>query len=178
MQLIFDAKTPGERRAVYGRRWRGIIDDCQKLADKMNSAGLAPYARYLHGVIDAMRGGHWLAAQALAASTLDTVAFELAATTLVDAKRPEKIIEPGKLPIRTFFLWSQLAGIYKGFRREDGDRIPATFNRHGTTHGVSNRQYSRLNATLGMAHLTSLMWILDSQNRDTGRRKTSRSRKP
>jgi hypothetical protein len=170
MRLIFDAETPAQRRAIYGRRWRGIIDDCEEIADMMDSTWLAPYMRYLREVVRAMRSGHYLAAQALAASTLDTVAFYLANSVLRDARRPEKITDPGKLPLLTYFAWSQLAGIYKRYFRENDDPIPATFNRHGASHGVSSRQYSRLNATLGMAHLTSLMWIIDSETRHLKKR--------
>ena len=78
-----------------------------------------------------------------------------------------------RLPVRTYFAWSQLAGVYKRYRREDNDPIPSTFNRHGSSHGVSKRQYSRLNATLGMAHLTSLMWIIDSETRHINKRSRS-----
>lgn len=170
MKQIFEAETPAKRRAIYGRRWRGIIEDCQELADNMDSAWLAPYMRFLHEVIGTMRDGHYMAAQSLAASTLDTVAFYLAHSTWKSAKNPEKLDDPGTLPIRTYFVWSQLAGIYKRYFRDKDDPIPATFNRHGASHGVSSRQYSRLNATLGMAHLTSLMWIIDSETRHLNRR--------
>ena len=72
-------------------------------------------------------------------------------------------ISPDELDVRTFFVICQLWGIHRRFWVKDGDPTPTWFNRHGSVHGVSSRQYSRLNAVLGVAHLTSLMWSQDTK---------------
>lgn len=161
--LISEAKTPAARRAIYGRRWRGIVTDCEVLTDRMNSVATSHYLRFLRAVVDSLRAGHSEAAQALAATTLDTAVKEFFnRNTYKEWIGAQSRIDPDELPVRRFFIFCQLWGIHRHFEVQNGDPIPGTFNRHGSVHAVSHRQYSRLNAVLALAHLTSLLWVIDS----------------
>jgi hypothetical protein len=164
VELILAAKTPGRRRVIYGQKWRSILEDCEELAEQMDSSAIAPYVRFLKSAIEAVRDGHHEAGQALAATTLDTVRqrFILDSTYKRWIGTPDPI-EPDELDVRTFFVICQLWGIHRQFWVRNDDPIPRSFTRHGTVHGVSNLQYTRLNALLGVAHLTSLMWSQDSK---------------
>lgn len=163
MGLVLTAESPAARRAVYGRRWRSVVDDCEQLTDKMNSVATARYVRFLRAATRSLRDGHPEAAQALAATTLDTAVTEfLDKSTYTQWVKKDARIEPGELSVRQFFIVCQLWGVHRQFRAPNGDPIPGTFNRHGTVHAVSARQYSRLNAVLGIAHLTSFLWAIDT----------------
>lgn len=74
--MVFGAKTPAGRRAVYGRRWRGLATDCEQRTDRMNSVATSGYVRFLRATIRCLREGHSESAQALAATTLDTAVKE------------------------------------------------------------------------------------------------------
>ena len=167
MKLVMAANTAGRRRIVYGQNWRGILQDCDELADEMTSTAVAPYVGFLKKSIAAVREGHHEGGQALAATTLDTVRTRFygknAYDTWIGNKNP---IDPDELDVRTFFVICQLWGIHRGYRATNGDQLPTGFNRHGTVHAVSKQQYSRLNAVLGVAHLASLMWAQDSKFAD------------
>lgn len=102
-------------------------------------------------------------ALALAANTLDTAVKEFFTRDSYTNWIGTKVrIDPDELSVRRFFLIWQLWGVYRRFEVQKGDLIPGTFSRHGSAHAVSARQYSRLNAVLGLAHLTSLLWSIDS----------------
>jgi len=162
MQLVWAAETPAARRAIYGRRWQSIVMDCEQLTDKMNSVATIGYVRFLRATIKSLRDGHSESAQALAATTLDTAVKEFFSRDTHKAWiGATSRIEPDDLPVRMFFTLSQLWGVHRRFDARHGDPIPGTFNRHGSVHAVSGRQYSRLNAVLGLAHLTSLLWAID-----------------
>jgi len=162
IDAILRADNSARRRAVYGARWHSVVDDCEALLDRMSAAETHRYVIFAKKAAGALRDRHAEAAQSLAANTLDTVLRQF----LEKPKRREvlgpKRIEPEDYPVRQFFIFSQLWGIHREFWVENGDPIPGTFNRHGAAHGVSRRQYSRLNAVLGLAHLTSLLWYVDT----------------
>ena len=166
--LVFAAETPAARRAVYGRRWRSVVNDCEELTDKMNSVATTRYIRFLRAAIRSLREGHSESAQALAATVLDTAVAEFFdKDTYKQWIWKKERIEPGELSVRKFFMICQLWGIHRRFH--SGDPIPGTFNRHGTVHAVSARQYSRINAVLGLAHLTSFLWAIESTYGTRGR---------
>jgi hypothetical protein len=171
MRLLVEAGTPAERRAIYGRRWRGVVTDCEQLVDAMTSVATSGYVRFLRAIIDSLRAGHSEAAQALAATTLDTAVSEfLAPTTRKTWIGAQTRIDPDDLSVRQFFVFSQLWGIHRHFFVSKGDPIPGTFNRHGSVHAVTPRQYSRLNAVLGLAHLTSFLYSMDLAYAERGKR--------
>lgn len=48
-------------------------------------------------------------------------------------------------------------GAHGEFWPDKGDKIPRSYSRHGSVHGVSRRQYSRINAVLALMHVVSLL---------------------
>lgn len=159
--LVIAAGSPGARRAVYGRRWRGILNDCADRLDRMTASDIQVHVEFARKAIRAMRADQWEAGQALTGNTLDTVMLNY-----FDKKTRIEIvgknrIDPDEYGVRQYFAFAQVWGIHRQFWADKGDKIPGTFNRHGTVHGVSKRQYSRINAVLGIAHLTSILWFLN-----------------
>jgi hypothetical protein len=163
LRSVAAAKTALQRRAVYGRRWVAIVDDCEALLDQTTSAAVEPFKLQALKSIAGLRAGHHELAQAFSAATLDT------AVGYVYSTKPARhlatnVEHRGKLdkrPVREFFTVAQLMGIHLTYRPSSGDPIPRTFNRHASVHGVSKVQYSRLNSVLALAHLTSFLWFIE-----------------
>ena len=139
----------------------------------MESVATSGYLRFLRATICSLRDGHSEGAQALAANTLDTEVNEFfdrdSYTNWIGTKGR---IDPHELSVQRFFVTCQLWGVYRHFHARNGDPISSTFSRNGSAHAVSSRQYSRLNAVIGFAHLTSLLYSIDN----TYRRHVSNSR--
>lgn len=90
--------------------------------------------------------------QAYTASTLETMQLQLTGKGHYNSVKRDL----GQAEIVREKL--HLAQLERTFRSYEDD-VPTTFNRHGSSHGVAlGRQYSRLNAVLGAAHLVSAMW--------------------
>jgi hypothetical protein len=161
IEAIYAAGSPARRRLVYGRRWRSVLADCESRLQDVSSVEVSPYATYAFKVVDGIRDGHPELAQAFAANTLDTVAKRW-----LDRRTKDSVTSPkeqvrrnlGDYEATRFFAYAQLRGVYQKYQVEHGDPIPGTFSRHASAHGVSRTQYSRINAVLGAAHLTSFLW--------------------
>lgn len=133
VRMVLEATSPAQRRAIYGRRWRGIVTDCEQLVNRMSATATSGYVRFLRAIIASLRDGHYESAQALAATTLDTAILDFYGD---ESRRKwigtNKRIEPEELSIRQFFVVSQLWGIHRQYKASNGDRLPGTFNRHGS----------------------------------------------
>jgi hypothetical protein len=162
MSAVFAGTTRSERRAVYGRRWKSVVEDCVELLKQTTSPEIVELVAFAKKSAEALRQGHHEAALALSANTLDTVLKSYLSTAMRPEVTGKKRLEPDGYSARQFFVYSQLWGIHRPFYGNQSESPPSTFNRHGTVHGVSKRQYSRLNAVLGLAHLTSLLWWVDT----------------
>jgi len=158
---VVAADTPAKRRNVYGRNWSRIADDCAARESEMDSVAMAPYRRFLAAAITMLRDGYHEGAQALATSTIETLTLEfLSAEKKVWTGR-DPLPDPESLPIQNFFIACQLWGAYRPWF--PGYPAPSTYSRHASTHRVTvARQYTRTNASLAVAHLTSMMWALDT----------------
>lgn len=72
-QSLIEADSTSARREILGRRWKAISADCRSALDDCESASVASYVPFALAALDALDGGNPQAAQALAASVLDTV---------------------------------------------------------------------------------------------------------
>ena len=64
-------------------------------------------------------------------------------------------------PLRVAIVLGGIWGSYGEFWPSNGDVIPREFSRHGSAHGVSRRQYSRINSLLALMHVVSLLKLLE-----------------
>lgn len=163
IDALHRAETPAARRAALGKRWRSVLTDCEELLACVRTTEVTPFAAFAQKAIDGVRAGHHELAQAFTANTLDTTVLRWMPqglrqkVTMIKTRQ-----DPDTFSSRQFFAFAQLQGIYTSFYPDKGDPIPATFNRHGAAHGVSRRQYSRINSVIGVAHLTSWLWFVDT----------------
>jgi len=72
-QSLIEADSTSARREILGRRWKAISADCRSALDDCEAASVASYVPFALAALDALDGGNPQAAQALAASVLDTV---------------------------------------------------------------------------------------------------------
>ena len=165
-EKLIRAETTAARRAILGRRWRAISADCRAAVDACNSSTVAPYVSFAVAALDALDGEHTEAAQALAASLLDTVVNGYFGKQRFDLTPNRKTTTPAeyeKFTLRKFIVFAPLWQAYQKYKIEDGDPIPNTFSRHASVHGVSTRQFSRRNAVQAVLFVSSLLLFLDEE---------------
>lgn len=164
IQAIFAAETPGARRAIFGRRWKTVVDDCEQLLNQTTSVVVEPLKLQAMKSVAGLRDGHHELSQAFSAATLDTAvstvfAERTAKKRAIDAEKYRKDLD--NRPIREFFAIAQLMGVHHRYVPNEEQAIPRSFNRHASAHGVSRVQYTRLNSVLALAHLTSFLWYME-----------------
>jgi hypothetical protein len=166
-QALIEADSTAARRAILGRRWKAISADCRSAMEKCQSASVASYAAFALAALDALDGGNPQAAQALAASVLDTVVngyFGSKRYSLTPNQKTRTAAEYDNFTVREFIAFAPLWQAYQKYRAEDGDPIPHTFSRHASVHGVSSRQFSRRNAVQALMFVCGLLLFLEVES--------------
>lgn len=163
LELVAAADTSSQRRAVYGRRWTHVLEACEGLLDNVTSSDMDSFIQPTLRAIDGIRNGYPDLGQSYAASILDTIVQK----TYTQREQRRWVHKPGADDqpggFRNFFHFTQLQSVYESFWEGPP---PSTFNRHGSAHAVGRgRQYSRLNAVLGVAHVTSAIWKNETEAR-------------
>lgn len=165
-QALIEASSTGARRRILGSRWKAISADCRSAMETCQSASVSSYASFAVAALDALAGGNPQAAQALAASVLDTVVngyFGSKRYSLTPNRRTTTSAEYDNFTVREFIAFAPMWQAYQKFRVEDGDPIPRTFSRHASVHGVSSRQFSRRNAVQALMFVCGLLLFLDEE---------------
>lgn len=166
-EKLICAETTQARRAILGRRWKAISADCRAAMEGCTSASVANYISFAVAALDALDSEHTEAAQALAASLLDTLINGYFGSDRYkytpDMKGKRTTEEYDNFTMREFIAFAPLWKAYQKFKTEDGDPIPNTFSRHASVHGVSTRQFSRRNAMQALLFVTGLLVFLDGE---------------
>lgn len=155
LRLILDARSPGERRAILSRNRAGILTECRRHLEPLRDRD--ELAAFALEAIDAMRAGYFAAAQALAISVLDSAGsrFEKWHTRTAKNQRPKT----STMPLRDALVWGAVWAAYGNYHPSDSP--PRALSRHATSHGVSRRQYSQINALLAVMQATSFLKLSD-----------------
>lgn len=165
-ERLIMAESAAARREILGRRWKTISADCRTALEGCTSSSMTGHVAFAEAALDALDVGNSYAAQALAASVLDTVVngyFGARRKKLTPSKKNTTPDEYDEFTVREFIAFAPMWQAYQQFYPERGDRIPTVFNRHASVHGVSNRQYSRRNAVQALLFVCSLLLFLDEQ---------------
>src|SRR5690606_28363098 len=72
-EALIRAESASKRRDIIGRRWKTISADCREAVLSCSSKPVGPYLPFALAALDALDAGHTEAAQALAASLVDTI---------------------------------------------------------------------------------------------------------
>lgn len=164
IEALSAATSRGERRSVYGTRWKTILNQCESALDDITASEVAPFVAHSRKAITGLREGHTDLAQAYAASILDT-----AVTKLIPKEDYQSLVKTTntdgleELSVSQFLMFSQLNSVHTTYNAKRGDPVPRSFNRHATIHAVGFPQYSRINALLGIAHVTSFLCLKNIQ---------------
>jgi hypothetical protein len=165
LEALFEAPTAQARRDVIARRWRSIMTQSAEVLEGLADPGLSAHRDFALQAIDALRDGYAGPSQALCANLLDTIIRERFGSAdrgrLAGARR--KRLEIDAYPFREAIV---LGGIYGGhlpFDADSGEPPPRVFSRHGSVHGVSRRQYTKVNAVLAVMQVTALLKLLDAE---------------
>jgi hypothetical protein len=157
------APTRADRRAVLGRRWLAIANDCEALLDGCFAPDLAQERRFAIEAIATLKDGHAPAAQALAANLLETIVTFHFADDRVGLKPGKHVKSPDGYDdfiARKFWALAPVWSAYQQFWPSNGDKVPRDFARHATAHAVTAAQFSRRNAVQSVMLVSSLVAYL------------------
>lgn len=165
VSALLDAADAGERRRVIGRRWKGIINDCEAVIDSVDHPSLQDSRNFAFDCVDALRDGHSNPAQALAANLLDSLMHthfkKHDRVKLTSNKKGGAKFDLNDYQIRVALTFAPVWYAHAEYWPKNGDPIPRVFGRHPSAHGVSRTQYSRINAVYGLMLVTSVLKFFD-----------------
>jgi hypothetical protein len=152
------AADGAEQLTVLDTHAAAIVEDCVTVVSQTRSGAFAALATYTEEAILAYRAGHTAAAQALAASLIDTLLrttfFKTTSKHFQYGQVRTKITEePALFPqaIACLPVANALETFYSHMP------VPAAFNRHASAHAVCAEQYTRANALVSLMLATSLL---------------------
>ena len=160
-EALIRATDTRARRAILGRRWQTISEDCRRSVLACNSDAVARYTPFALAALDALDAGHSDAAQALAGSLVDAVVtayFGSARYRYTPNKQNPTTAAYDEFTVREFTAFAPMWLAYQQFFVSSGDKVPTTFSRNATAHTVSRRQFSRRNAVQGLMFACSLLY--------------------
>lgn len=165
LEALLRASSRQERRRILGRRWKRVLATCRQSLESCSDTETLRYQQFALPIVRMLEEGHPEGAQALAANLLDTMLQE----TLADTGRrrvtnQETRLSIDDLPMRAAMVFGGIWGSHTRFWQNRGDKIPRHFSRHGSVHGVSRAQYSRINAVIALMHVTAYIMLLDSSD--------------
>ncbi|MFG2681789.1 hypothetical protein [Streptomyces sp. NPDC048392] len=165
VRALLDALDAIERRRIVGRRWRGIVNDCEAVVRSVDHPGLLEARDFALDCVSALRDGHTNPAQALAANLLDSLMhahFEKDdRVKRTSNKKGKAKFDLNDYSVREALTFAPVWYAYAEFWVHKGDPIPRMFARHASAHGVSRTQYSRINAVYGLMLAASVMKFFD-----------------
>lgn len=158
---LLRAKDSGARRAILGRRSAEILSDCEAMLRTPNLTLLQSEIGFALEAIAAAQDGHHSAAQALASNTLDSMLRTLFRTDKARKKvtlhrRGDTGEHLDDLDVQAACALTPVWISYEEFWESQGHPVPRKFSRHGSTHRVSSRQFSKRNAVQGIMLVASL----------------------
>lgn len=159
LSQLLTAESESERREMLAKHWEEITDHCCKLLDKVTSQELAEWRGFALKVAHALRHDNPEAAQALAASLIETMLVD---NFTYDGKR-ERMKRENRPQIRLGaisrgIVYGGLWGVFLRFRT-DRDPIPSRFSRHASAHAVSTTQYTLTNSVIAFMHVVAYLYL-------------------
>ncbi len=164
---VFAAGTPQDRRRVIGRAWKRIAEACVAELDNVDDKRLRSHVKFGRKAAHTLLDGSSEGSQALSANLLDSILraeFSDGDRKTITGQKTRLNIED--YPLRVAIVLGAIWGAHGQYWPEKGDKVPRAFSRHGSAHGVSSRQYSRINAVLALMHVVALLRLLDSDLRE------------
>lgn len=162
IERLFAAKTPVQRRKIIGDRWRMIAEACLTELQQIENSGLAEHVKFALKSTNVLLQAEPEASQALSTNLLDSILraeFSGADRQAITGQHVRLSIDD--YPLRVAIVFGGIWGAHEQYWPERGDQIPRKYSRHGSAHGVSRRQYSRINSVLALMHVVSLLKVME-----------------
>lgn len=164
LEKLFAAQSAGARRTVLSNNWRSIVKACVAELDDVREQRLVEYVEFATEAAESLRDGRWRASQALSANLMDSIlnqSFDKASKKRLTSQQTR--IGWEDYPIRSALVIGGIWGSYSEYWPSKGDPIPRRYTRHASAHGVSHRQYTRLNALIALMHNVGLIKVVQSE---------------
>lgn len=163
LEKIFTSTSTSQRRKILSDNHKSIVDSCGCIIDTIKEKELRQYQIFTKESIKAFNDGNWRASQALSTSILDSFLHKHFSKNvrikMVDQKSP---IDWKKLPTHLAFTIGAISANYGQYYPENGDKIPKKYSRHASVHGLSVRQYSKLNSLIALMTVVSLLKSIEA----------------
>jgi len=167
VRALLDAPDAVGRRHIIGRRWKGIVNDCETVIVGVDHPDLRDARGFALDCVAALRDGHTNPAQALAANLLDSLMRshfdEPDRKKLTSNKKDKAKFDLNDYEVRVALTFAPVWYAHAEYWPKNGDPIPRVFGRHPSAHGVSRTQYSRINAVYGLMLVTSVLKFFDAE---------------
>ena len=163
-KALLQAPSASHRRAILGRRWSAIADDCEELLLGCVAPAIEEDRDFALNAVAALQDGHSAASQALSGNLLDSMLtkhFRSERVVLVPSRKVQTPSGYDAFVLDKFWALAPVWAVYKRFFPDKGDPVPRHFARHATAHAVSRSQFSRRNAVQAVMVATSLIGYLD-----------------
>lgn len=167
VKRLFNASSASERRRILGERWKSIATACLEELEEVCHPSVTSHAGFARKAAQALLAGSHEASQALSANLLDSVLRDqFSATDRQSITSRKARLDIDEYPLRVAIVLGGIWGAHGEFWPDKGDKIPRGYSRHGSAHGVSRRQYSRINAVLALMHVVALLRLIELDLRD------------
>lgn len=160
-QIILEllSADPADRSTVLLSHAIEVVADCRTCLQEMNAGEHNHLVGAVDQALDAFDAGLLIPAQATVASVLTDVINRVFGLTLAAAIR-EWDKDPEDMPMLYLRFWliaSTIPRALSKYHCNAGDEVPEQFNRHAVAHTVDPRQYTKLNALVGLMLATGLI---------------------
>lgn len=163
LEKLFAAQTPGDRRKVLSSNWNAIVAECTVVLNSVEKEKLAVYIEFALEAAATLAEGRWKASQALSTNILDSFLHQkFTAASRKELTNQKQRVDWKRFPMRVALVVGALSGGYAEYWPKNGDEIPKQFSRHASAHGLSRRQYSRLNAVIGLMNVVGLIKVAET----------------
>lgn len=166
-EALIRADSPAKRRDILGRRWKAISADCRAALERCGTEAVGPYLPVALAALDALDGGHTVAAQALTGALLDSMVNSYFGnnryryTPDKHGKRTNAAYD--EFTAHEYIAFAPIWQAWQKFFPGEGLPIPRTFSRNATAHTVSAKQYTKRNAVQSVMIACGLIYFFDRE---------------
>lgn len=163
-EQLLSAEDTALRRRLLSENSDLIVADCASVLADCDASFTESAVRFMDLVMAALTDDHNAAGQALATNLLDTLlqtSMEEADRITMTSHREGRGPHALDLELRQSYVMLPIWKAYSKFRPSDDDAVPDVYSRHASVHGVSEMQYTRVNALQALMLVTSYIGLLN-----------------
>lgn len=152
---------PDERPQVLSDNREAVLDDCLNVLADIEDEQVHQHVELAIEAAEVARGGRYRAGQALATTLFDTLLRGYYDQNTVGVrgyyKSIQRLARLGAAEFRHDLTALPIAAALEEFFPSKGNPVPATYNRHASSHAAGNLQYSLPNSLVSIMLVTSML---------------------